>query len=138
MNKMFYNNFFAAGHHHDWRDAPGKLVVLGYIMDNIKEQSSLLDIGCGDGYLINRISNEAKNRDCAVSCIGIDISDEAIRIASENYASIKFDVMDAQDMKFDQAEFEVVVSYGVFEHLSHPAVSITEASRVLRKGGYLR
>lgn len=134
-NKSFYNNFFAAGYHRNWQDAPGKLVVLNYVLDHLSDGSTLLDVGCGDGYFVNRISEEAKSRKTALSCTGIDISNEAIDIAAASYPASSFFVMDAECLDLDTCTSNIVVSYGVLEHLGDPSAGVREIGRVLRKDG---
>ena len=134
-NKSFYNKFFASGYHRNWQDAPGKLVVLGYILDHLSNESTLLDVGCGDGYFLNRIFEEAKNRKITLSCIGVDISNEAIDIASTSYPAQSFSIMDAECLNLDTGISDIVVSYGVLEHLGNPSAGVKEVGRVLRKGG---
>lgn len=135
MNKEFYNNFFASGYHRSWRDAPGKLVVLGYVIEKINKKNTILDVGCGDGYFLSRITEEMASRDSAISATGVDISIEAIKLAKSSYPRLEFSVMDAENLDFDTAKFDIIVSYGVFEHLGNPAAGVKELSRVLQSGG---
>ena len=136
MNKDFYNNFFASGFHHDWRDAPGKLVVLGYVLDNVHNKNAILDVGCGDGYFLSNIEEELNKRNFKISATGVDLSKEAVKLAESAYPDISFEVMDAEQMDIKDNSFDFIVSYGVFEHLSKPLSGIKEVSRVLKPGGF--
>jgi ubiquinone/menaquinone biosynthesis C-methylase UbiE len=137
MTKEFYNNFFASGYHRTWQDAPGKLVVLGYLMDNlsVNKQRKLLDVGCGDGYFLSRIFDEAKAKELPIEGTGIDISKEAIKLAQKSYPSLEFKVMDAEILEFQESQFGYVVSYGVLEHVNDPCTGIKQIGRVLEGGG---
>jgi ubiquinone/menaquinone biosynthesis C-methylase UbiE len=135
MTKEFYNNFFASGYHRTWQDAPGKLVVLGFLMDNLHQKQKLLDVGCGDGFFLSRIVDEAKKSNVLISGAGIDISMEAIRLAHQSYPKLECQVMDAEALKFRASEFDAVVSYGVLEHVQNPSVGVKEIGRVLAQGG---
>lgn len=46
-------------------------------------------------------------------------------------------MMDAADQQFDDETFDFVFSYDAFEHVASPADVLSEAARVLKKGGYL-
>lgn len=134
-NKIFYDQFFSDGHHQAWRDAPGKVVVLSYVINHLDDKQKLIDIGCGDGYFLDRIILETINQGKVMSGYGVDISEEAVSLAINEYPSYKFETMDAESMSFDSEKFDWVTSYGVFEHLQEPANAINEVYRVLKKGG---
>lgn len=92
----------------------------------------VLEIGCGLG--IYTISAAFKG--AIVSAI--DISDYAIKEAQKraNNENLKIDfrVMDAENLKFKDGEFDLVYGLGILHHLNLKAV-IPEIHRVLRKGG---
>ena len=137
MTKEFYNNFFASGYHRTWQDAPGKLVGLGYLIDNlsVNKKMKLLDVGCGDGFFLSRIFDEAKTKELSIEGTGIDISNEAINLAQKSYQSLEFKVMDAESLEFQKSQFGYVVSYGVLEHVNDPCAGIKQIARVLAEGG---
>lgn len=137
MTKEFYNNFFASGYHRTWQDAPGKLVVLGYLMDNLSLNQNLkfLDVGCGDGFFLSRIFEEVIAKGYLIDCTGIDISAEAVKLAKNAYPALEFQVMDAESLEFQESQFGYVVSYGVLEHVNDPCVGIKQVSSVLAGGG---
>jgi SAM-dependent methyltransferase len=70
-----------------------------------------LDIGCGDGYLLQR--SPCRER------IGID------RAMGE----------DAADLRFPADHFDVVTMLAVIEHVGEPGRVMAEVARVLRQGG---
>lgn len=95
----------------------------------------LLDIGCNWG----RWSIAAAKKNYKV--IGIDPSLEAVlaaqRVSRQLGAEADFVVGDARFLPFADDAFEVVFSYGVFQHLSkeNVKISLDEAVRVLETGG---
>lgn len=133
--KTFYDIFFSSGNHHNWRNTPGKLVVLNYFLSNVGQKISLLDIGCGDGYFINKIVDMSAHENTTIDAYGIDISTEAVNLASNDYPTINFIEMDAELLEFQNDKFDWVVSYGVFEHLDNPFNAIKELQRILTPGG---
>ncbi len=59
------------------------------LVDGLKqlvgETTSLLDIGCGEGYYTAQLSQQVSGE-----CLGIDISKEAIRLAAKRYKQVQF------------------------------------------------
>jgi 2-polyprenyl-3-methyl-5-hydroxy-6-metoxy-1,4-benzoquinol methylase len=96
---------------------------------------NVLDAACGYGY------GSALIREAGSSVTGVDLSREAIAYARTRYLrpSIKFQEMDATDLKFDRNTFDTVVSIETFEHLPPEKTECFLASvrRVLKPGGIL-
>jgi ubiquinone/menaquinone biosynthesis C-methylase UbiE/uncharacterized protein YbaR (Trm112 family) len=97
----------------------------------------LLDIGCNWG----RWSIAAAQK--GYKPIGIDPSLDAVlaarRVSKQLGVETDFVVGDARFLPFANDAFDAVFSYGVFQHFSkeNTRVSLDEASRVLKKNGYL-
>lgn len=97
------------------------------------ENGPLLDIGCGDGSLLEVV------RDGGIDCVGIDSNRCMVKACLEKSLDVRFgDAVDVMRMLPD-ASFGAVVSLHVVEHLSGPALRdlIAESTRVLRPGGVL-
>lgn len=94
---------------------------------------SVLDVGCGGGIL----SEEFASLGCFVH--GIDISFGSIRTAFVHShirnLEISYLVSSAQKLPFDDGSFNLVVCCDVLEHVTSPAETIVESSRVLKPGG---
>lgn len=97
----------------------------------------ILDIGCNWG----RWSIAAAQK--GYKPIGIDPSLDAVlaarRVSKQLGVETDFVVGDARFLPFRNDAFDAVFSYGVFQHFSkeNTRVSLDEASRVLKKNGYL-
>ena len=96
---------------------------------NISANISLLDVGCGPGY----VSTEAAER--GAKPIGLDFSKEMIGIAKRMFPDIEFREGDAQNLPFDDASFDRVVANFALLHLTDPQRAMAEANRVLKPGG---
>lgn len=94
----------------------------------------LIDIGCGPGYLVNRLSRMFPD----LQIIGIDINQDMLHQAVSNFPSIgnvQFREGDAQALPFPDEEVDVIVSTGAFHHWDNGPRSLREFHRVLKPGG---
>lgn len=93
----------------------------------------VLDVGCGDGYLLQCISRGCREMH------GIDLASSRIAQAQERFESlglpVHLEVADACHLPFTDASIDVVVCTEVLEHLPDPLVALCEIRRVLRPGG---
>jgi ubiquinone/menaquinone biosynthesis C-methylase UbiE len=88
-----------------------------------------LDLCCGQG----NVSEALLSRGCRV--VGIDFSPAMLAFARERAPKATFIEADAQDLPFDNAEFDVVVSNLGVCHVPNQVRALIESRRVLRSGG---
>jgi len=92
----------------------------------------ILEIGCGLGSYATSVALKG------AKVSAIDISEYAIKEAKKrcNNENLKIDfrIMDAENLKFKDNEFDLVYGLAILHHLNLKAV-IPEIHRVLRKGG---
>ena len=89
----------------------------------------LLDIGCRDGTMTNKLS-------VGHAVTGIDIDDDALALANRNHgiSTRKVD-LNREPLPFDSGSFDVVVAGEILEHLQFPEHAVSEIYRVLASGG---
>lgn len=92
-----------------------------------------LDVGCGRGALSSAILERCNPKSLA----GIDPQEEVVRDAqaASNDPRAAYHCVDAQDMPFDDAIFDVVVSGLVINFIEDQPKALSEMKRVLRPGG---
>ncbi len=89
---------------------------------------SVLDIGCGQG------SHLLFLRGLGLSTYGIDASPYMIRKASERLGTrTELRVGWAEDLPYDDNQFDLAVLINTLEFLEHPLESLREAGRVARR-----
>lgn len=107
---------------------------------NIDKNKKILDLGCGRGDLSIFLAKKGSD------VIGIDYSKNAIEIANEKLfrennfkGKLKFYLMDAKKISFEENEFDIVVSIDLFEHLYPEELEVVskKISYVLKKDGLL-
>jgi trans-aconitate 2-methyltransferase len=97
----------------------------------------ILDVGCGDGKVTAELARTVPQG----AVIGVDSSAQMIRFARKTFprtknTNLKFRVMDARRMKFDEP-FDVIFSNAALHWVDdHPAF-VRGAASVLRPGGRL-
>lgn len=94
-------------------------------------QKTVLDLGCNNGY-----GTSILGRDSAHT-IGVDVSPQSVQAARQNNAApnIEYRVVDGFELPFDDATFDLIVSFQVIEHIFDPAPYLRNIRRVLRPGG---
>ncbi len=93
--------------------------------------NSLLDVGCGTGFLIDMLARER-----AASYCGVDLSDEMIRVAKgKAIPGAEFVEGSADRLPYPDRSFDIVTCSQSFHHYPYPQKAMQEAKRVLKPGG---
>ena len=144
--KVFYNKFYKKREKKyfqpPWWSKLLKSVFpdhYGYRIDVVSQLipkcGRLLDIGCGDGDLIDRIARRV------TEIYGIDVSSERLDEAkkrlkgAKNIYLIEHDV--TKGLNFSDNFFEYITLVAVLEHLLYPDCFLEEVNRTLKKNGVL-
>jgi methionine biosynthesis protein MetW len=98
------------------------------IADFIEPESRVLDLGCGDGALLNELINEKK-----VKGIGIEISLERIKKCLERGISVVQEDLNEGLNDFQDHSFDYVILSHTLEDISKPVYLIHEMLRVGKK-----
>ncbi len=102
-----------------------------WILERIKNKGTLLDVGCGAGFLTNRMAQEG------FQVTGVDLSPESLKVATryDTTHTVNYVTADACHLPFPDASFEVVTTLDFLEHVPNPADVVKECARVLKPGG---
>ncbi len=97
-------------------------------------QKRVLDFGCGSGYGTHLMSEHCQD------IVGVDIADDAIDFANSRYSSDNLEYrrignIETTPLPFDDASFDVVISFQVMEHIEQVDKYLDEIRRVLRDDG---
>jgi SAM-dependent methyltransferase len=90
----------------------------------------LLDLGCYDGQFLAQIIGVLGG------CVGVDVSDRALRMARSRGLSAVRAQFEAR-LPFENASFATVLAAEVIEHVFDTQAFVDEAARVLRPDGWL-
>lgn len=121
---------FAATRQKVWQD-------LDFLIDRIGLSKKILDVGCGNGRLLNSLKEKK------VQYTGIDSSKKLIyhaKTSFKEYPLATFLIADALELPFGDSEFDFVVSIAVLHHIPSAELrlkAVLEMNRVLKNGGEL-
>jgi len=100
----------------------------------LRPTDNVLDVGCGSGWLSRRLASLVPQG----RVIGMDISDEMIRVArrdSLNHENILYVLGEAAEVPWESTFFHHVISIESSYYWPNPAAGIQEIFRVLQPGG---
>tara|TARA_B100002051_G_scaffold256989_1_gene273975 strand:+ start:255 stop:941 length:687 start_codon:yes stop_codon:yes gene_type:complete len=92
------------------------------------DDSIILDIGCGEGFLLRMVKKAKK-------IVGIDMSRTAIKRAKSLSDNIEYHIGDASNMPFEDNSFDIIFSSEVLEHVLEPEKVFKEICRILKPNG---
>lgn len=99
----------------------------------VRDGEAILDVGSGTGALTAALALAAPSS----RIVGIDPAAPYVALAQSKSANerIRFEVGDAQQMRFDAAGFDRTMSLLVVNFIPDPAKAVAEMKRVTRRGG---
>jgi ubiquinone/menaquinone biosynthesis C-methylase UbiE len=102
---------------------------------NLKENLSMLDIGCGTGWALGQAAKLTGDKG---SFFGVDLSEKMIEKAKENFRgreNFHFLKANAEDIPLGDDQFDIIICTNSFHHYFHPDKALKEMHRLLKTGG---
>jgi ubiquinone/menaquinone biosynthesis C-methylase UbiE len=129
-SQKVYDNIafeFSKTRHGFWSD-------LNFLIDYVKKGQKVLDLGCGNGRLLNVL------RDKDICYVGVDNSEKILLEAQKQYPEYKdkFWKADALNLPFIDDEFDIIFSIAVLQHIpskEYRLKFLKECLRTLKKDG---
>lgn len=92
--------------------------------------ASLLDVGCGEGVLVQRWALRMGTG----RVVGIDLEEDSIQAGWREHQApnLEYRVLDARELPFAANEFEMASAIEVLEHLPDPEHTLAEMARCAR------
>lgn len=101
------------------------------ILSGFAGTPSILDFGCGNGWLAALLTSFGK-------VTGVDVADKAIATASERFPNVEFICLNAEmndKDPFFERKFDLVISSEVIEHIHEQKQYISNMMATLKPGG---
>ena len=94
------------------------------------DPSSILDVGCGEGVLTHQWAQRIDG-----TVVGIDLDDPQLHAEWERRScpNLEYRVMKAENLPFDDDEFDMASAIEVLEHVPDPEHTVAEMARVARR-----
>lgn len=91
------------------------------------QPETILDVGCGTGYITNIMSNELDS-----TVIGCDMDSNRISFARGNFGQ-EVIIADITQLPFRDDSFDIVVASEILEHINCTEAALNEIARVAKK-----
>lgn len=118
----------------------GREYFAQYKIDIVKEKTKnlpkkILDFGCGDGLTCELLKKAFPQSEI----VGVDVSEESIKIAKDKNCGCEFILYDGQNLPFEEKEFDLIFSSCVFHHIEtqNHLYLLEELCRVSNSGAKL-
>lgn len=115
-----------------------------YDICNVHAEMRILELGCGDGqlWLDNKVNLQRAARDGNINITVTDISEGMVNDAKRNIGNIEdvsfnYDVVDCEDIPYNNNEFDLVIANHVLFYCDDINKSLKEINRVLKPKGRL-
>ncbi len=99
----------------------------------IRNNSKILDAGCGTGNFLKILENSKKN----LSLYGVDVSKEMLKIAKGKLKKSKLKNKAVEKTGFKDNSFDYVFSVDAFHHYSNQNLAMKKFYKILKKNGSL-
>jgi len=96
-------------------------------------QIRLLDLGCGEGHITNKMRQALPNAQISA----LDRSLSAVIYAATHYPGIDFCAADAYDPPYLEDHFDIVVCNNTWEDVADPVFLFSRVTRIIEPGGHL-
>ncbi len=122
--KSWYDRLYAAKGAQSMRPREAYVALVDLLEPG--RGSALLDVSCGSGFLLQ--AAQARG----VRTFGVDLSDQAVRVACEASPSACLAVCNGEQLAFRDASFDHVTCLGSLEHFLDMAQGLREMRRVAK------
>lgn len=104
---------------------------------SLPKQCKILELGCGDASLWKKNKDRiSKDLDITLSDFSKGMLNDAKLNLGKKVENFKFQIIDAEDIPYDNSTFDVVMANHMLYHVEDIGKALSEIYRVLKPGGY--
>ena len=132
--RFIYSKYWAKARHDVYKNIDYEKKVISLLTNKIEKftNKKILDNCCGDGYPFGDFFLSRNSE-----YIGVDISNYLIDIAKDRTKKNVFDIQDAENLSFEDNQFDLVFCFNSLWCIPNYYLSILEMYRVCKKGGFI-
>lgn len=129
MSKSFLESDVTTEKYFNWTTKAITSRFINNLYEELKSQKpeTVLDIGCGTGYITNIIRKELN-----LSIVGSDLNFERISFAQKNFCE-EVCIADIMKLPFRDNSFDKVIASEIIEHICSPETALKEINRVSKR-----
>jgi len=118
------------------KETPERLKIVCSMIRPDKSPINVLDVGCGEGGLGMLLKKRYGSK---VNIIGIDISEEALKLAEPFYDKLLQVDVENEDIRkiLKGQKFDYIVAIEILEHLFKPELLVSKLKGILKPDGYI-
>ena len=110
--------------------------AIGHALFNIVPEVIIADLGSGDGMISQLLAKQAKHVYC------IDNSEAMVQVGREialknNLTNVEYTLGDLENVPISSATVDIAIMSQALHHAAHPEKAVSEAYRILKRGGKL-
>ena len=129
--REYYEKYWEHPEEYNDPTTPERMALLRKHLAKLPEGANIIDVGCGRGEFCQFFKEELH-----LHPRGIDVSEAAIRYATQQYPGIQFDALEAQELLSEHARtFDCVFSSEVIEHLFDVGCYLDAVQALLKPDG---
>lgn len=99
------------------------------LIRTLKARGALLEIGCGEGFLLREMQKH-------YNAVGVDVSPHAVAVARRHAPEASLYVLDVEKT-LPRGRYDVIIAFDVLEHLREPQKVLGRIKKRLKRHGVL-
>lgn len=130
LNKLYQESLFT---YEEEISSLGKsyLAVLDKVLPNLNKDSNILEVGCGNGFMLEKLFESGYK-----NIFGVELSIDAAKKADEKIRK-RIYLQSVYRARLKNDFFDLIFLFQTFDHLASPNLFLKKCRQLLKRGGYI-